>query len=242
MSAPASAPAQHAGLSQLAISYTTHPRARRLRIRIDPVRRAAIVTAPPGRSAAETQAFVARHAAWIDKELKRLAPAQPFVEGGEILLHGVAHRLTRSAERGRATVRAEGASGPTLDVPALADAYAGRVRRALVHEARTTLTAQSDRFAAQLGRAYASLTVRDTGTRWGSCSASGGLSYSWRLVCAPPEVLAYVAAHEVAHLVHRHHGPAFWAQVAQLFGDPSQERAWLRTNAGRLFAVGALAP
>jgi len=100
--------------------------------------------------------------------------------------------------------------------------------------ARARLASAADRYAEALGRGYRSLSLRDTRSRWGSCTADGGLMFSWRLMMAPPEVLDYVAAHEVAHLAEMNHSPAFWAVVARLYGDHRRERAWLRAHGGLL--------
>ncbi len=104
--------------------------------------------------------------------------------------------------------------------------------------AQARLTAASDRHAAALGRCYTAMALRDTRSRWGSCTDRGRLMYSWRLAMAPPEVLDYVAAHEVAHLVHADHSPAYWAVVRAVFGDPKPHRAWLRTHGAALHAAG----
>jgi len=85
-----------------------------------------------------------------------------------------------------------------------------------------------------LGRSYARLSLRDTRSRWGSCTSDGGLMYSWRLIMAPPEVLDYVAAHEVAHLAQMNHSPAFWAEVTKIYGDYAAPRNWLRANGSTL--------
>jgi len=85
-----------------------------------------------------------------------------------------------------------------------------------------------------LGRGYQRLSLRDTRSRWGSCTADAGLMYSWRLIMAPPDVLRYVAAHEVAHLQEMNHSPAFWALVQQLYGDYRTPRGWLRQHGAGL--------
>ncbi len=94
--------------------------------------------------------------------------------------------------------------------------------------ARERLAAACDRHARSLGRTYARLTLRDTRSRWGSCTQDGCLMFSWRLILAPPPILDYVAAHEVAHLAQMNHSPAFWAEVARLDPDYALHRAWLR--------------
>jgi predicted metal-dependent hydrolase len=103
--------------------------------------------------------------------------------------------------------------------------------------ARDRLAAASDRYAAALGRPYGKITLRDTRSRWGSCTSQGDLMYSWRLIMAPPAVLDYVAAHEVAHLERMDHSPAFWNIVARLCPDHARHRDWLRTEGTALHRV-----
>jgi hypothetical protein len=100
--------------------------------------------------------------------------------------------------------------------------------------ARDRLAGASDDYAALLGRPYARLSLRDTRSRWGSCTSDGGLMYSWRLILAPAEVLDYVVAHEVAHLQEMNHSPAFWTQVTRIYGDYSAPRRWLRSHGSTL--------
>ena len=114
---------------------------------------------------------------------------------------------------------------------------AARVQAFLKAEARNDLAAASDRHAKALGRPFRKLTLRDTKSRWGSCSTQGDLMYSWRLVMAPPEVLDYVAAHEVAHLAEMNHSPAFWAVVERLFPNHAACRRWLRAHGQTLHQV-----
>ncbi|MBT7446268.1 MAG: M48 family metallopeptidase [Tateyamaria sp.] len=94
--------------------------------------------------------------------------------------------------------------------------------------ARDRLAAASDYYASKLGYSYSGISIRDTRSRWGSCSSAGRLMYSWRLVMAPPDVLNYVAAHEVAHLAHMDHSPKFWKEVKTIFGPYKDQRQWLR--------------
>ncbi|HHL21369.1 MAG TPA: M48 family peptidase, partial [Aliiroseovarius sp.] len=111
-----------------------------------------------------------------------------------------------------------------------------RVAALFKQEARARLSAATARHGAALGRAPAALTLRDTRSRWGSCSAEGRLMFSWRLVMAPPEVLDYVAAHEVAHLAEMNHSRAFWDQVERLMPGYQPHRLWLRKNGALLHA------
>ena len=121
-----------------------------------------------------------------------------------------------------------------IEVPSGAEQTAVRLRAFLKTYARDRLAGASETYAAQLCRPFGKITLRDTRSRWGSCTSEGNLMYSWRLVMAPAEVLDYVAAHEVAHLVEMNHSAAFWAKVSQLMPDYQKHRAWLRTHGGGL--------
>lgn len=159
----------------------------------------------------------------------------------------------RVAARPEALVVAPGMTLPVEGraLPVVADNARGvRVRDGCIHVAperagpalrawlkalaRDRLAAAAGRHAAALGRPHGRITLRDTRSRWGSCTARGDLMFSWRLVMAPPEVLDYVAAHEVAHLAHMHHGPAFWEAVARLDPDWTARRDWLRRDGAAL--------
>jgi predicted metal-dependent hydrolase len=123
-----------------------------------------------------------------------------------------------------------------LLVPERAGRVARQVESFLKVRARDRLAAACDGHALRLGRAYHSLSLRDTRSRWGSCSAAGRLMFSWRLILCPPEVLDYVAAHEVAHLAEMNHSEAFWRVVARLCPDYGQRRSWLRRHGQALHA------
>jgi predicted metal-dependent hydrolase len=113
-----------------------------------------------------------------------------------------------------------------------------RVRDFLVAKARQELARRARRLAARIGRDITQITVRDTQSRWGSCSSRGNLSFSWRLVFAPEPVIDYVVAHEVSHLVEMNHGPRFWRLVESLSPDSGTPRAWLKRHRSRLFSYG----
>ncbi len=124
--------------------------------------------------------------------------------------------------------------GEQVLVPRSSGSVSKRVLAHLKQAARTELAYASDKYSKKLGKPYSRLSIRDTRSRWGSCSSNGGLMYSWRLIMAPPEVLDYVAAHEVAHLAEMNHSQEFWQIVEQLFGDFTAPRSWLRNNGHEL--------
>ena len=119
-------------------------------------------------------------------------------------------------------------------VPQHRSSIGAQVKGVLKSLARDHLAQASDHYAQRLGYSYQGLRLRDTRSRWGSCSSDGHLMYSWRLVMAPRDVLNYVAAHEVAHLVEMNHSKSFWAVVHDIYGDYEQPRDWLRTSGNQL--------
>jgi hypothetical protein len=125
-----------------------------------------------------------------------------------------------------------------IRVSGFAEHLPRRVRDFLKREARAMLTERAHDKAGRLDRPIARISLRDTRSRWGSCSSDGGLSFSWRLILAPEEVLDYVVAHEVAHLMHHDHGAKFWALVTDLTPSVDAPRQWLRAHGPELHRYG----
>jgi predicted metal-dependent hydrolase len=220
------------------VELRRHAQARRYTLRVRTASRAVVLTMPVRGSVREAKAFAERSGAWIAARLKRLPQAIPFADGLELPLRGVPHRIVhRPGARG--TVWTEAGDGIALLCVAGDRAHlARRVRDFLKREAKRDLDAASRRYAAALGVALKRVSVRDQVSRWGSCTAAGVLSYSWRLILAPPHVLDYLAAHEVAHLVEMNHGPRFWRLVRTLTPDCATPRAWLKRHRTELLSYG----
>lgn len=180
------------------------------------------LTVPAGLPLAPARAFAEEKADWLQEHLNQMAAPATVAIGGSLPIAGRDTRLTRGPRTEWFPETAELAiSTRARHVPAAA---AGLLKAL----ARERLAAASDHHAARLGRPYTRLTLRDTRSRWGSCTSDGGLMYSWRLIMAPSAVLDYVAAHEVAHLAEMNHSPRFWAVVADLCPDYPEHRKWLR--------------
>jgi hypothetical protein len=179
---------------------------------------------PPRAREAEAMAFLRAQEDWIRKALSNVVANGVVTLGSEIPVDGQAVRVVPGA--GRSVLLA----GDELQVPGDAAQAGVRVAAFLKTRARDRLAQASDHYAHRIGRRYRTLTLRDTRSRWGSCTAEAGLMYSWRLVMAPPLVLDYVAAHEVAHLAEMNHSARFWAIVADLMPDYARHRNWLKTE------------
>lgn len=216
-------------------------RARRLIVRVDPVSGRVLVTAPSKRALPEALRFAATRAAWIRARLDEADVARPFIAGGVCPYLGVEHRIVHQVPA-RAPVTRLAGDDPKL----LVGGDPAHLNRRLVdwlrREARTALTARADDYAARLGRKRGPIRIRDTRSRWGSCASDGSLSFSWRLILAPPEILDYVAAHECAHLVHLNHSPAYWRTLKGLGVDAVAARAWFARFGPKLHAWGVEPP
>lgn len=204
-------------------------RARRITLRVARHDGGVTLTLPRHAPLNDGVAFAESRAGWLRRQLDTLTLPIAVAHGAMLPVEGrllcVTPAATRSAriEDDLLLVPQNRAPGPPI--------------AALLKQlALARLTEASDRYSRRLGRRYSSIALRDTRSRWGSCTADGRLMYSWRLVMAPHEVLDYVAAHEVAHLRRMDHSPAFWAQVARLCPDHVRLRDWLRRNGDELLA------
>lgn len=211
-------------------------RARRLSLRVSQLDGRVTLTLPHGMPERAARAFAAEKAAWLRGALARQPARIAVAPGVRLPVEGAMHDLAQGAGRG---VRTEAGR---LIVAGAPDRLASRLRAHLVALARLRLQGAVNRHAETLGRTYGALALADPRSRWGSCSATGRLMFSWRLVMAPPEVLDYVAAHEVAHLAEMNHSPAFWTVVARLCPGHAAPRAWLRAEGPGLHRYDFAAP
>ncbi len=212
-------------------------RARRLIVKVDSVRGRVIVTAPSKRALPEAIDFARTRARWITQELDGGALARPFIAGSVFPFRGEP-LVIEPRGLARDGVRREGGK---LIAGGEASHLNRRVTDWLKKEARAVLTERVDHYVARVGRKRGPIAIRDTRSRWGSCARDGALSFSWRLIMAPPDILDYVAAHECAHLVHLNHSPAYWRVLRTLDVDAGAARAWFGINGQMLYAYGARA-
>ena len=209
--------------------------ARRLRLRFDETAGLLKLTCPWRTSRRAALAWALDQRDWIDAQIARAEPGEPFAAGAIIPLEGAEVRVAWSEDWPRTPLLADGelrCGGPE-------DALPRRIETFLKRRARDTMSSDIADFAQAAGAIPTSVTIGDAATRWGSCSANGRIRMSWRLIFAPSEVRRYVAAHEVAHLVHLNHGPEFKALEARLFGPGLAEaKAALRRVGPRLRRIG----
>ena len=213
------------------VEVRRHPAARRLTLRVSRTRRAVIVTLPVQCDLGEAGSFLNRNIEWVPARLDSVPQRVPFGEGALLPLRGELHRLVFTGKRAAGYVvqrHANEGSVPELRVTGRVEHAPRRLRDWLFDETRRDLDARVVVHARKLNVAPKRIVVRDQATRWGSCSTTGVLSFSWRLIMAPERILDYVAAHEVAHLAEMNHGPKFWALVARAVPNVKEAKAWLQ--------------
>lgn len=211
----------------IAVEWRRTARARRMSLRVSSLDGRVTLTLPPRVSRASAEAFLHERADWLRAALERAHTPCTVMAGTVLPVEGRALRVTPAA------TGAVDIAGDCLLVPAR-KAPGPRIAAWLKLRARDRLATAVEAFADRLGRTPRSLRLRDTRSRWGSCSSTGDLMFSWRLILAPAEVLDYVAAHEVAHLAQMNHSPAYWATLAELMPDYAAPRAWLRAEGAGL--------
>lgn len=213
-------------------------RARNYTLRVKDATGAPVLTMPVYGSVSEARAFLDRHARWLACQIEKAPPPRPIADGEKIPLRGVPH-VIRHAPTKRGTVSRVDEDGvATLVVAGANEHLRHRVLDYLRREARRDLEAAALAYAARLDVRPKAIRVRDTISRWGSCSAMGELSFSFRLIMAPPFVLDYLAVHEVAHLREMNHSHRFWRLVEELCPDKDRARHWLMREGPSLHAIG----
>jgi predicted metal-dependent hydrolase len=219
------------GEPPLEVHLRRSARTRRLSLRVSGLDGKVTLSLPTTLQAGLAEDFLNKKADWVRRHLAGQPPAQSPDLGRTVPVEGRDLPIVATVARRRARLT-DGAVevNPALPVPA-------QVAGVLKTLARARLAEACGRYATSVGRPYSALALRDTRSRWGSCSSAGRLMFSWRLVMAPPEVLDYVAAHEVAHLVEMNHSRAFWDVVARLCPDYARRRRWLRDHGAVLHSI-----
>ena len=209
--------------------------ARRMRLRLDEKRGVLKLTGPLRMNRKAALDWAAEQRAWVETQVEAMLPPEPFVPDAIIPLEGRDVRLEWNA----AAPRTPKLEGDCLTCGGPQDGFARRIESFLKRRALDTLSGETAEFARRAGVTLRAVAVGDADTRWGSCSSSGRIRYSWRLILAPPEVRRYVVAHEVAHLVHMDHGAKFKALERELFdGDADAARLLLRRIGSGLKRIG----
>lgn len=220
------------GSPEITVHLRPLARGVRMSLRVSGTTQRVTLSLPRWVPVASAHKFLEERQDWVRAALARTPATRLVAPGDEVPFQGQMLRITE------ASVRAPHIDAACLLVPhdAGGGRTAPRVQAFLQAQARAVLAEKAAVHAVVLGRPIAAITLRDTRSRWGSCTHDGRLMFNWRLIMAPPPVLDYVAAHEVAHLVEMNHSSAFWACVARLMPDYATHRTWLRTHGAGLMA------
>jgi predicted metal-dependent hydrolase len=220
----------------VSVKQRINNQAKKLILRIDIKTGEPIVTVPKGISQKQVVQFVTKHRDWIyDQYTKTL---QSHIGNGDIaLLQGHQHRLIYTGTPPRVITLTDQNHEKTISVGGPEDQAGKRLEKWFKQEARAKLNEACDHYSKLLGVEYNKVSIGDMKSRWGSCSSQKILRFNWRLIMAPPEILQYVAAHEVCHLLEMNHSDRFWSHVNSCMPDYYSHRKWLRTSGQDLMSV-----
>jgi predicted metal-dependent hydrolase len=215
------------------------PLAKRFTLRVSHATGEVVLTIPKRGDIMAALRFAQNHSDWIALRVKRVPRRVEFRTGTKVPYRGVPHRIVRrEGGRGVATATRDEDGNPIIAVTCEPPYVARRVSDFLRKQAARDLDRAVAKHTAALGIAATKITVRDTKTRWGSCTATGRLNFSWRLIMAPPFVLDYLAAHEVAHLKEMNHSVRFWRLAHRLCPRTEEAESWLKAHGASLHRYG----
>ena len=229
---------RHVGIP-VPIEIKRSARSKRYALRVSLTRRVVVLTLPLRADLKKATLFAERHAGWIHDKLSRLPQPVAFAPDALIPFRGVIHRIKAEGRRGAQVLVREDKDGhPLLDVPGDPAFCGRRLREFLQKQAREALQQAASHYADKLNVTITGLTLRDSKSRWGSCSSTGRLNFSWRLILAPPFVLDYLAAHEIAHRKEMNHSARYWTLLDSLTPHVTEAELWLKQHGPDLHRFG----
>ena len=222
------------------VLFRPNAKAKRIILRLNKQGDGIALTVPKGTSKRKALEFAASQGVWIAGQLAKQPDTISFQSGQVIPLRGAMHTITASSTR-RTPVWLDESDGdkPLLNVSGDPQHHSRRITDWLKKQARNDINMAAHSYADKMGGTIKRISIRDTTSRWGSCSSDGSLSFSWRLILAPSFVLDYVCAHEVAHLLEMNHSDKFWGHVETHCSHTQQAKKWLKTNGRSLHGYGA---
>ena len=215
---------------RLPIQIRKHRTSRRLVVRYQPLNKSLSLTLPQATSIKQGLHFVNEKRQWISNQLMQYSNIVTFSDGQEIIVLGKNMRLEHVGGRGLVSEMED-----ALHIHGDIEFMPRRVKNFLTQKLKSEIISLAQNFAAHLNIKIKSITLRDTSSRWGSCSHDGSLSFSWRLIFAPYEVMSYVVAHEVAHIREHNHSDSFWKLVEELSPQFEVSEKWLKKNGKLLY-------
>lgn len=219
-------------INEITVTLRRYRLAKSLRLRIDPLTRNPILSVPNRLSLKHIESFLWRHEEWIRQQL---AVVSVGVQTNEVLFKGKVYQLVFQPTLNRRLAVNFDHLQQVIYHNCATDLIKSRLKPIFKRESLNIIQFHCQTFATGMGLTYKNIQIKDYKSRWGSCRQNGELSFSWRLIMAPPEILEYVCAHEVAHLIHMNHSSVFWQCVATLFPTYKKARTWLKENGKSLF-------
>lgn len=218
------------------ISFRRNHRAKRMKLRYDAETDSAIITMPARSSERAAEKFVLKNIEWLETQ-RALSPAIKYLVPGEVIpFRGkemlIAHDVT---DRGQVLI-----TNTKIIVGGPREGFSVRLENYLKKYCRKIIEPKAKEMAFSINQGFKRIQIRDTKSRWGSCSSTGTLSFSWRLILAPEVVLDYVVAHEIAHLEEMNHSPAFWSVVDQLVDNATASRKWIKNEGRELMLIAKM--
>lgn len=225
----------------LTLRVTENARASRLTLRIETGGQALKMTVPPGMPSREVESFLSRHQGWLEAKLAKYPDKPKLRPGVKLPVRGVPHLIIHEPAKRGSVEQAADEDGPYLMVHGERAHLGRRLQDFLKKEAKRDIEPLALRLAAATGMRAKAIRFKDTKSRWGSCTSDGNLAFSWRIMMAPKPVIAYLVAHEVAHLTEMNHGPKFWRLCKKLSEeagcDMEKAKGWLKRNGQALQAI-----
>lgn len=218
------------GELRLPIKVKKHRTSRRLIVRYQPLQKSLSLTLPQATSLKQGLHFINEKREWILHQVMQYSNATSFSDGMIIPILGRNIKLEHVGGRGLISELDD-----VLQIHGNVEFLVRRVKNWLIQKLKSEIIALTQKFSAQIDVKIGTITLRDTSSRWGSCSHDGNLSFSWRLIFAPYEVMAYVVAHEVAHIREHNHSPDFWKLVGHLHPEFEASQNWLKNNGKSLY-------
>lgn len=219
------------------VSVKRSKRAKRVALRLDPVERVVNLVIPDKMPLGKAYKFAADHENWVRETLGNLAQPVPFIHGKTLPIFGdeITLNITKDPMLKRTKINL---NGDILTIITYQDNPSNRIKAYLKKVARSGLADIANEKAEEIGKALRSINVRETKSRWGSCSVDADISFSWRLIFAPYTAIDYVVAHEVAHLAHMDHSKKFWRLCEKLCINYAEGKRWMKQNGNDLMRYG----
>ena len=220
-------------IDDFSLVFKHHKRAKHLKLRYDATHDRAVITMPPRSSEREATKFASKHISWLNKQ-RNLAPTRIYLlPGYSIPFKGVNRLIIHTPDnKGRIKI-----NDNEIIVGGSLEGFSLRLENYLKKMARVDIEPIANAMAVRTDKSFKRIQIRDTKSRWGSCSSSGNLSFSWRLIMTPPEILEYVVAHEIAHLTEMNHSQAFWHVVDTLIDHAIVSRKWIKNQGQHLMLI-----